>query len=697
MISNMHRNHQMCTKYILTLIIFVLQTINLQAQHYVYSVTIGTSWARQVFPDQERAQRKKLEAHPFVIKGAQCFSKTFLDFEYDFKRYNAYNDSIFLPMQQEDWIDMFKRRAVKYSELYGKNNANLSIVKDFFADRDVPEAAYDSLYYWTRHLVFRNTNDMFLYETLLDILMPHYEDTQDIEHLMFCYLCSGMTNYQFSRMGDKEAKMRSELYFHKMMNQADRFAKFKDPLNRYYLISAFVNLVILHAEAGNIPLKECLNMSKTMERIYAQPESQAILQKDSLLNEYAKWSINVFRYRGIFSYISQGHNIPELRDELYKEYCDVRRERGITGHLRNRYYAKVDYDDLLVEAYMGNITWDEAFNRFQDKLANETDFTNKSGVPKNKINYMYNLTESYVTLLENTSFPQEKKGKIIKEYFHSLLDIFSRYEHSKYPFEKGKILSTIATNPRLLKYLNAEEKSDLLFQLIVVEQPITYVHVSMVAELAKILGEAMIDSDPNYFVGVPGYEKVADVMEKKEELIDLIYKSALYHDLGKISMPMVINNSFRKLTDHEFQIIQLHPEKSRQFFAIDPSLQPYLDVALGHHKWYDGDGYPASFKNRRSPYFPIICLVTLCDCMDAATENIGRNYHTPRSFERVMGEINDLIGEQFHPKLVNFINTEPQLYAKLKAVVRDGRYDKYYTLYKRYMSDKKPVKTTKKE
>lgn len=99
---------------------------------------------------------------------------------------------------------------------------------------------------------------------------------------------TSMTNYQFSRMGDKEAEIRSELYFHKMMNQADRFAKFKDPINRYYLISAFVNLVILHAEAGNIPLKECLNMSKTMERIYAQPESQAILQKDSLLNEYAK-------------------------------------------------------------------------------------------------------------------------------------------------------------------------------------------------------------------------------------------------------------------------------------------------------------------------------------------------------------------------------------------------------------------------
>lgn len=72
MISNMHRNHQMRTKYILTLIIFVLQTINMQAQHYVYSVTIGTSWARQVFPGQERAQRKKLEPQLYPSSRRWC-------------------------------------------------------------------------------------------------------------------------------------------------------------------------------------------------------------------------------------------------------------------------------------------------------------------------------------------------------------------------------------------------------------------------------------------------------------------------------------------------------------------------------------------------------------------------------------------------------------------------------------------------
>lgn len=670
-------------------IILYFSINSLSAQDYIYSVTVGTSWARQEFPAQERAQRKALQEHPYTIEGAPQFAKTFLDFEYDYRRYNTYNDSIYFQLSHEDWIGMFKRRSLKYSQFYSKNNKSIALVKDYFTDSDVPEAAYDSLYYWTRHLLFRNTNDIFMYETLMDILLPHYEEKQDIEHLLFCYLCSGMYNYQFSRMGDKESEIRSELYFHKMMNLSDRFAKFKDPLNRYYLISAFVNLAILHAQAGNISLNECQDLAEGMQRIYASPESQSILKKDSLLNEYAKWSIDVFRYRGILNYISQGRNIPELRDQLYKSYCDVRGELGVSDNMKNRYYAKLEYDDLLVEAFMGNISWDKAFETFNEKLAKEPDFVKKTGVPSNKINYMYNLSESFITLLEHTSYKPEKKAKLMKNHISSLLDIVTRYEHNKYPFEKGKILSNIACNPNLLKYLNSEEKNDLIFRLIVLEQPVTYVHVSMVADLSRILAEAMIEKTPEYFVGVPGFNNVEDVAANKAVLSDLVYLSAIYHDLGKISMPTVIENCFRRLTDHEYDIIKLHPEKSRQFFAIDESLKPYLDVALGHHKWYDGDGYPASFKNRKSPYFPIICLVALCDCMDAATENIGRNYHTPKSFETVMDEFNSLMGEQFHPALLKFINSEPDVHAKMKQIVSDGRYDNYYKLYQRYMSGKK--------
>jgi len=661
----------------------------LQAQDYIYSVTVGTSWARQEFPAQERAQRKLMAENNKTIAGMPPIAKTFMDFEYDFRKYNTYNDSIFFPLSHQEWIDMFKRRSLKYSQFYSKNNRNIAMLKDYFVDSVVPEAAYDSLYYWTRHLLFRNTNDIFMYETLMDILLPHYEEIQDVEHLMFCYLCSGMYNFQCSRMGDKDSELRSELYFHKMMNLADRFASFKDPLNRYYLISAFVNLVVLHAQSGNVSLQECQDLANSMKRIYADPASQTVLKGDSLLNEYAKWSIDVFRFRGIFNYISQGRNLPELRDQLYQSYCDVRKEVGATSHLKNRYYARLEYDDLLVEAFMGNITWDKAFEIFAKMLAEEPDFKNKTDLPTYKINYTYNLSESYITLLEHTSFSREKKGRLMKDHIASLLDIISRYEHNKYPFEKGKILSNIACNPKVLQYLSEDEKNELIFKLIVVEQPVTFVHVMMCADLTRILAEAMVEKKPGFFIGVPGYQTEEDVKANKEKLVELCYRSAIYHDLGKISMPTVIENSFRRLTDHEFDIIKMHPEKSRQFFAAIPSLKPYQDVALGHHKWFDGDGYPASFKNRKSPYFPVLCIVALCDCMDAATENIGRNYHTPKSFEKVMDEFNSLAGEQFHPALVNFIMDEPEVYAHLKQVVSDGRYDNYFKLYQRYMNAKK--------
>lgn len=114
---------------------------------------------------------------------------------------------------------------------------------------------------------------------------------------------------------------------------------------------------------------------------------------------------------------------------------------------------------------------------------------------------------------------------------------------------------------------------------------------------------------------------------------------------------------------------------------------------LYFHKMMNQADRFAKFKDPLNRYYLISAFVNLV-ILHAEAGNIP---FTPRSFEQVMGEINDLIGEQFHPKLVNFINTEPQLYAKLKAVVRDGRYDKYYMLYKRYMSDKKPVKTTTKK
>ena len=136
---------------ILGLILLILHVSVLHAQDYVYSVTLGTSWAREVFPAQERLERRSREANPLVLDGAPNFTQTFLQFEANYRKYNLYNDSIFINQTQSEWIDMFKRRALSYSNLYSVNNQSIAELKDYFIDETVPEAAYDSLYYWTRH------------------------------------------------------------------------------------------------------------------------------------------------------------------------------------------------------------------------------------------------------------------------------------------------------------------------------------------------------------------------------------------------------------------------------------------------------------------------------------------------------------------------------------------------------------------
>ncbi len=49
-------------------------------------------------------------------------------------------------------------------------------------------------------------------------------------------------------MGDREAALRSEIAYHKVMNMRNQFANFKDPLNHYYFISDYVNLAIIARE-----------------------------------------------------------------------------------------------------------------------------------------------------------------------------------------------------------------------------------------------------------------------------------------------------------------------------------------------------------------------------------------------------------------------------------------------------------------
>jgi putative nucleotidyltransferase with HDIG domain len=96
--------------------------------------------------------------------------------------------------------------------------------------------------------------------------------------------------------------------------------------------------------------------------------------------------------------------------------------------------------------------------------------------------------------------------------------------------------------------------------------------------------------------------------------------AGLLHDIGKAGIPNKVLNKPGALTDQEFDLIKLHPERGHQILLkANVSDQVALDVCLHHHEKIDGSGYPEKLKDEQISLFAKMGAV--CDVYDAVTSN----------------------------------------------------------------------------
>jgi putative nucleotidyltransferase with HDIG domain len=96
--------------------------------------------------------------------------------------------------------------------------------------------------------------------------------------------------------------------------------------------------------------------------------------------------------------------------------------------------------------------------------------------------------------------------------------------------------------------------------------------------------------------------------------------AGLLHDIGKAGIPNMVLNKPGALTDQEFDLIKLHPERGHQILLkANVSDQVALDVCLHHHEKIDGSGYPEKLKDEQISLFAKMGAV--CDVYDAVTSN----------------------------------------------------------------------------
>ena len=226
-----------------------------------------------------------------------------------------------------------------------------------------------------------------------------------------------------------------------------------------------------------------------------------------------------------------------------------------------------------------------------------------------------------------------------------------------------------------------EEKESTIFNVILHRQIQTFFHSHMVAYLARMITDSVLENMPELLLPIYNLKSTDELYKKADDLRLFIKRAALYHDIGKTRMPNIINMQYRRLTAEELEIIRQHPGMGVD--AVDEDFDDYHAIILGHHKYYDGEtGYPPRFSTKGLRVKPVIDLITICDTHDAATDYYGRNYAIKKSFPEVLEEMHNDNVDHYNPQIVSLLYRDKKLYNAIDALLTHGREEAYYKLIK---------------
>ena len=654
----------------------------------------GLFWAQPMYDliDQEKIQMADDETQDTAVidSTSHVICNHFRALLHNYERYNQYNDSIFVPTFRYDWAEMIRRRAEAQSDMYNENNQHIKFILDYFKPgTQHSETDYDSLFVCTHQLYRIDNEDLFLIKEFVNILLPHYEkEYYRPERQMLCYIIAGYSDFEVSRIDhDTLTSLRSYDYYMKAIDLFEKNAEFNSRVSPFYVLCAYCNAMVSFSVRRDITMEEAYSIRERLDAFYQRNRKYL----DSIVNmpEYYEWICNLFDLKAPVISIFNGEHNTELFNTLYKNYKRCRRSipQKEFEVFMNMNYSDRLIDQWFIQATLGEINATQAFlnsyNRIVENLQDveSIDFSRRD----RNIQNLYNTISTSLALLEMTDFSDQQKHDYVIDYFRIIDKFLSLHPKDKLITERSDIELRILTLPAVKKYLTTEEQIFYINEFIVYEQPQTYAHVTMVSRLCDAMLEAVINHRPELLHDVPGCGSIIDTWKNEKELRSFMYDAGMYHDLGKNVIPIIISNNFRKLTDSEFALIRMHPELSAKFLDINPEFQKYLDIALGHHKWYNGKGgYPASFDNVSSPYRLLIDILTICDCADAATDYFGRNYRNTKKFRHVLGEFDADAGVRYNPDLVQLIHDVPSLYDKMSEIVDEKRMDAYYDIYKLY-------------
>ena len=162
-----------------------------------------------------------------------------------------------------------------------------------------------------------------------------------------------------------------------------------------------------------------------------------------------------------------------------------------------------------------------------------------------------------------------------------------------------------------------------------------------------------------------------------DEVIQLLFKSAPLHDVGKVATPDAILLKNGKLTPEEWVLMKQHCEYGRNAIMqaesalggmSDASFLLYAaEIAYGHHERWDGSGYPQGIAGDAIPLSAR--LMAVADVYDALISR--RVYKPPFPHEQALSMIVAERGQHFDPDIVDALLRVAGEFAEIAHSFRD--------------------------
>ncbi|MEB3226096.1 MAG: two-component system response regulator [Synechococcus sp.] len=161
-----------------------------------------------------------------------------------------------------------------------------------------------------------------------------------------------------------------------------------------------------------------------------------------------------------------------------------------------------------------------------------------------------------------------------------------------------------------------------------------------------------------------------------DHTIDMLYKSAPLHDIGKVGIPDAILLKPGRLTPEEFEIMKTHTTLGRDAIIQAEKklgmevefLKLAKEIAYSHQEKWDGTGYPEGLSGDDIPISAR--LMAIADVYDALISR--RVYKEPMSHEQAVGIIQAGRGQHFDPDMVDAFMIIQAKFQAIAAEFSDG-------------------------